>query len=106
MKKHRNNSQLKAQGNSPKGMNNETDLWSLTDTKFKRDVLKIQKEITVDMNSKAVYFRKKLEIIRWNQDKIENSFAEIQAELKTMKSRMNKAEEWINDLEDRIMENT
>ena len=35
MKKHRNNSQLKAQENSPEAENNETDLCSLIDTKFK-----------------------------------------------------------------------
>ena len=35
---------------------------------------------------------------------MENSFAEVQAELKALKSRMNNAEEQISDLRDRIME--
>ena len=39
-------------------------------------------------------------------EKIENSFAEMQTELKPPKSRMNNAEEQINNLEDRIMEIT
>ena len=39
-----------------------------------------------------------------SQEKLENSFAEMQAELKALKSRMNNAEEQISDLEDRIME--
>ena len=38
--------------------------------------------------------------------KKENSFAEMKAELKTLKSRINNAEEQISDLEDRIMEVT
>ncbi len=36
MKKLRNHSQLKEQENSPEGANNETDLCSLTDTKFQK----------------------------------------------------------------------
>ena len=40
MKKLRNHSQLKQQENSPKSINNETDLCSLTDFEFKREVLK------------------------------------------------------------------
>ena len=47
-----------------------------------------------------------LENIRRNIEKLENSFAEMQTELKALKSRMNNAEEWISDLEDRIMEIT
>ena len=35
-----------------------------------------------------------------------NSYAEIQAELKALKSQMNNAEEGISDLEGRIMEIT
>ena len=51
------------------------------------------KELRVDMNSNTDYFRKELETIRNIQDKLENSFAEIQADLKTLKSRMNNTEE-------------
>ena len=58
------------------------------------------------MNSKADYFIKELENIGRSQEKLENSFEERQAELKALKSRMNKAEEQISDLEDRIMEIT
>ena len=39
-----------------------------------------------------------------SQDKLQNSFAEMKAELKVMNSRMNNAEEQISDLEDRIIE--
>ena len=41
------------------------------------------------MNSNTDYFRKELEIIRRSQEKLENSFAESQAELKALKRRMN-----------------
>ena len=58
------------------------------------------------MNSNTNYFRKELENIRKSREKLENSFTEIQAELKALKSRMNNEEEQISDLKDRIMEIT
>ena len=45
MKKQRNHSQLKDQENFPEGTNNETDLFSLIDTEFKKEVMKILKEL-------------------------------------------------------------
>jgi len=41
MKKHRNHSQLKEQENSPEGANNESNLCNLTDTEFKKEIMKI-----------------------------------------------------------------
>ena len=102
MKKLRNHSQL----NSPKAVNNETDFCSLTDLEFKREIVKILKELREDMNSNADTLRKELENIRRSQEKLENSFAEIQTELRAVKTRMNSAEEQISDVEDRIMEIT
>ena len=81
-KKLRNHSQLKEQENSPEGASNERDLCSLTDTEFKREVVKILKELKVNMkelrmgmNSNADYFRKELENVRKSQENLENSFA-------------------------------
>ena len=45
MKKPRNHSQAKEQKNPLEGSNNETYLCSLTDTKFKKEVVKILKEL-------------------------------------------------------------
>ena len=79
MTNHRNDSQLKEQENSPKAVSNEKDLCSLTDTKFKCGVVKILKELRlninelrVDMNGNADYFRKEVENIRKNKEKLEN----------------------------------
>ena len=80
MEKLRNHSQLKEPENSPEGANNETDLWSLTDTEFQKEIVKIlkelrtnMKELRVDINSNADYFRKELGNIRRSQEKSENS---------------------------------
>ena len=71
MKTLRNQSQLKEKRNSPKEVNNETDLWSLTDIEFKREIVKILKELRLNikdlrahMNNSADYFRKELENMR------------------------------------------
>ena len=90
IKKLRNRSQLKQQEDSPKAVNNETDLCSLTDFEFKRETVKILKELREDMNSNGDSFRKELENIRRSQEKLQNSFAEIQTELRAIKIRMNK----------------
>ena len=54
--------------------------------------MKKLKELRVNINSNAGYFRKDLETMR-SQEKLENSFAETQAELKALKSRMHNTEE-------------
>ena len=105
MKKLRNHPQLNQQENSPKAVNNEIELCSLTDLEFKREIMKIMKELREDIDSN-ISLRKELENIRRSQEKLENSFAEIQTELKAIKTRMNNAQEQPSDVEDRIMEIT
>ena len=41
--------------------------FGLTDTEFKKEIVKILKELLVDMNSNADYFRKELETIKRSQ---------------------------------------
>ena len=55
MMKHRNHFQLKEKEYSPEGASNETDSCSLTDTELKKEILKILKELRLDMNSNADY---------------------------------------------------
>ena len=83
---------MKDQENSPERINNETDIFSLIDTKFKKEIMKILKELRKVINRNADYYKKELETIRRSQEKLENSFAETKAELKAMYSRMNNAE--------------
>ena len=92
MKKQRNHSPLKDQENCPEGTNNETDLFSLKDTEFKEEVMKILKELRKAINRNADYCKKELETIRRSQGKLESSFAETKAKPKAMNSRMNNAE--------------
>ena len=45
MRKQRNHSQLKYQKKSPERINNKTDLFSLIGNKFKKEIMKIMKEL-------------------------------------------------------------
>ena len=68
--------------------------------------MKILKELRRTIDRNADYYKKELETIKRNQEKLENSFAEMKAELKAMNTRLNNAEEQINDLQDRTMKIT
>ena len=81
--------------------NNETDLSSLTDTTFEKEVMNILKELRKAIDR---LLKKELKMIRRSQEKLENSLAEIKAEPKAMNRRMNNAEERLSDWQDRIME--
>ena len=59
--------------------------------------MKILRELRLNIKelkeNNADSFRKELENTRRNQEKLEKSFAEMQTELKALKSRMNNAED-------------
>ena len=70
MKQLQSYPQVKQQENSPKAVNNETDLYRLTDIEFKREIVKIMKELRLDINesredtnSNAYSLRKEIENI-------------------------------------------
>ena len=109
MNKHRNYFQLRDQENSTERTNDKTDFFTLTDSEFKKEIIKILKELRKILNRNADYCKKKkkaLEAIKMSQEKLENSFAEMKAELQAMNSRLINVEEWICDLEGRIIEIT
>ena len=64
MKKQRNHSQLKDPENSPEGTNNETDLFSLTDTEFKKEVIKKLKKLRKGINRNEDYCKKEQRSIK------------------------------------------
>ena len=58
MKKQRHHIQIKDQENSPQRTNNETDLFSLIDTEFKKEIMKILKELRKAIDINADYCKK------------------------------------------------
>ena len=78
IKGQRNNFQLKEQ--TRERVNNEIDLTSLQDTELKKEVIKRLKEIKI-LNRNADHSNKKLETVKRNQSKLDNSIAEIKTNL-------------------------
>ena len=68
--KKQNNYQLKDQENSPEGKNNENDLFSIRDTQFKKEIIKILKEFKKAINTNVDYSKKELETIRMSWEKL------------------------------------
>ena len=106
MKKQRYYSQSKEQEESPEGPNNETDLTSLLDPEFKKETIKMLKELRKIIKRNADHSNKEIETMKMNQSKLDNSIAEIKTNLEAMNSRLNDVEKGISDLEDGIMEIT
>ena len=75
MKKQRNHSQLKDQENSPERINNETNLSSLLDPEFKKEVIKTLKELRKSIDRNADDCNKELETTKMSQSKLANSLA-------------------------------
>ena len=66
--------------------------------------MKILKELRMDINSNIRLLLKGTRNYEEEPRKIRILFPETKAGLKALNSRMNNAEEWVSDLEDKIME--
>ena len=64
------------------------------------------KQLRKIIDIKADHCNKELEIIKRSQSKLDSSTAKIKTSLKAVNNRLNDAEKWISDLEDRVMEIT
>ena len=93
MKKQRKYSQLKEQDKSPERTTNETDHTSLLNPEFKKEVIKILKELRKSINRNADRYCKELERIKVNSSKLDNSIAEIKTNLEAVNIRLNNPEE-------------
>ena len=60
--------------------------------------MKIPKELRMAIDSNEDYFKNGIETLRSRQENLENSFAELKAEVKTWNRRMNNAGEWISNV--------
>ena len=61
------------------------------------------KELRKKIDGNADHCNKELESIQENQSKLDSSSGEIKTNLEAINGRLNNKEEWISDLEDRIM---
>ena len=92
MQKQRDHSQLKDQENSYEGKNNETDLFNPIDTEFKKEVIKILKELRRTINRNADHCNKDLEMIM-SHSKLDKSVTDVKTKSQAKNSKFNNAEE-------------
>ena len=63
-------------------------------------------ELRKTVHKNADHYSEKLETIKKNQSKIDNSIAKLKTYLEKMNSQLNDIGKWMSDLKDRIMEFT
>ena len=88
MRRQRNMAQMKEQITTPEKELNEMEISNLSDAEFKTLVIRMLKEISEDLNS-----------IKKTQSEMKDSLIEITNNLHRNNSRLDEAENQINDLE-------
>ena len=92
MKKQRNYFQLKEQDKCPERTNNETDLSTQPGPEFKKEVIKMLKELRMTISRNVDYCNKEQETIKRSQSKLDIPIAKMKTELKAIKSKLNNTE--------------
>ena len=95
---------MKEQGKIPRDLTNEDEIGSLPEKEFRIMIVKVIQNLGNRMEKIQETFNKDLEELKskqtlMNKNKIKNS-------LEGINSRITEAEEWISDLEDKIVEIT
>ena len=85
---------MKEQENSPEELN-EMEASKLSDIEFKVMIIRMLKSR-----------KKDIETIKKDQTEIKNAMAEINDTLESINSRLDRAEDWISDLEGKVEKNT
>ena len=102
MRRQRDMCQMKEQEKITARELNETEISNMPDREFKVMVIKITTVFEKGMENLTETLNKEIENI--NQSEMKNSITEIKNTLHGRNSRLEEAEEWISDLEDRVME--
>ena len=83
---------------------NEIEISNLPDKEFKVMVIKMLTELRRRMDEYIENFNKEISNIKNNQSELKNIITEMRNTPKRLNSRLDEAEGWINDLEDRIVQ--
>ena len=101
MGRQRKNLQSKGMEDSPVQELNEMEASKLSDTEFKRMVIKILKEPTdnyKELSRNYNSMKKEIETINKNQKEMKNTISEIKNTLKGIMIRLDEAKDQISDL--------
>ena len=97
---------MKKQGKNPLDQTNEEEIGSLPEKEFRILIVKMIQNLGNTMEKIQETFNKHLEELKRKQTMMNNTINEIKNSLEGIKSRITEAEEWISDLEDKIVEIT
>ena len=106
MRRQRSTQQMKEQGKIPPDQTSEEEIFSLPEKEFRVMIVKMIQNLGNTMEKIKELFKKDLEEQKSKQTVMNNTINEIKNSLEGIKSRINEAEEGINDLEDKIVEIT
>ena len=95
---------MKEQGKNPPDQTNEEEIGSLPEKEFRVKMVKMIQNLGSKMEKIQETFNKDLEELKSKQTMMNNKRNEIKNSLQGI--RITEAEEWISDLEDKIVEIT
>ena len=97
---------MEEQGKNPPDLTNEEEIGSLPEKQFRVMRVKLIPNLGNTMEKIKETFKKDLEELKSKQTMMNNTINEIKNSLEGINSRITVAEEWISDLEDKIVEIT
>ena len=97
---------MKEQGKTPPDQTNEEEIGNPHEKEFRVMIVKMIQNLGNRMEKTQERFNKDLEEVRSKQTMINNTINEIKNSLEGINSIITEAEEWISDLEDKIVEIT
>ena len=94
---------MKDQGKNPPDLTNEEEIGSLPEKEFRTMILKMIQNLGNRMEKIQETFNKDVEELKSKLTEMNNTINEIKNSLEGINSRITEAEEWISDLEDKIV---
>ena len=97
---------MKEQGKNPPDLTNEEEIGSLPEKEFRIMIVKMIQNLGDRMEKIQETFNRDLEQLKSKQTVMNNTINEIKNSLEGINSRTTEAEEWISDVENKIVEIT
>ena len=97
---------MKEQGKNPPHLKNEEEIGSRPEKEFRIMIVQMIQNLGSKMEKIQETFKKDLEELKSKQTVMNNTINAIKNSLEGSNSRITEGEEWISDLEDKIVEIT
>ena len=106
MKRHRNTTQMKEQTRNTEVQINEEEIGKLSEEEFRIMIVKMIKNLESKMEKMQDSINKDLNKLKNKHTKTNKTITDIKNTLEWINSRISEAEEWISELEDKMVEMT